>query len=146
MKLPELTVGAVIFNPEEKILLCRSHRWDNKYIIPGGHVEYGERLEDALRREIFEETGLEIHSIQPLGMKECLYSNSYYQDRHFLFLDYRCRSESSKVCLNHEAEEYVWASLADLDRYPLGGFTASLLQKLVDPDDTEHLERIYYNY
>jgi len=56
MKYPELTVSALIYNPQDQILLCRSHKWDDRYSIPGGHVEYGETLEEALRREIDEET------------------------------------------------------------------------------------------
>ncbi|ADL12770.1 NUDIX hydrolase [Acetohalobium arabaticum DSM 5501] len=57
MKYPEPTVGAVIFNPDDEILLCKSNKWDNKYVIPGGHIELGERMEKALIREIKEEKG-----------------------------------------------------------------------------------------
>ena len=48
MKYPEPTVGAIIFNPDNKILLCKSHKWNNQYIIPGGHIELGEGMEEAL--------------------------------------------------------------------------------------------------
>lgn len=44
-KYPEPTVSAVIFNPAGKILLCKSHKWGNKYVIPGGHIELGEKGE-----------------------------------------------------------------------------------------------------
>ena len=145
MKYPELTVSAVIFNSENKILLCRSHKWDDKYIIPGGHVEHNEKLEDALQREILEETGLEIYDIKLLGLKECFYSSSYYTDRHFIFLDYTCRTDSDKVVLNNEAQEYSWAALEDISDYPLGGFTEQLLNKLKNQDSTDR-EYIYYNY
>ena len=145
MKHPELTVSAVIFNSENKILLCRSHKWDNKYVIPGGHVEYNERLEDALRREILEETGLQIYDIKPVGLKECFYNNDYYSDIHFIFMDYTCRTDSKEVVLNDEAQEFIWADLDDLSKYPLGGFTGSLLNKLKSKDNTDR-EYIYYNY
>ncbi len=60
MKYPEPTVGAIIFNPDNKILLCKSHKWNNKYVIPGGHIELGwKKMEEDFKREIFEETGLE---------------------------------------------------------------------------------------
>ena len=146
MKYPELTVSAVIFNSNNEILLCRSHKWDDKYVIPGGHVEYGEKLEDALRREILEETGLIISDIKPLGIKECFYNNGYYKDRHFIFLDYTCNANTEEVILNDEAEEYVWSKLKDLFKYELGGFTEALLNKLLKNNDKEKGERIYYNY
>lgn len=48
-QFPEPTVGALIFNPEGKVLLMKSHKWHHKYVLPGGHVELGEKLEEALR-------------------------------------------------------------------------------------------------
>jgi hypothetical protein len=44
---PEPTVGAFIFNAEGKLLLLESHKWPGRYVVPGGHVELGERLEEA---------------------------------------------------------------------------------------------------
>ena len=67
---PEPTVGALIFNQADKILLIKSHKWHNQYVVPGGHIELGETMEDALRREIEEETGLSIHDIG--YQQECL--------------------------------------------------------------------------
>jgi nucleoside triphosphatase len=143
---PELTVSAVIFNKADQILLCKSHKWDNKYIIPGGHVELGEKLEDALKREILEETALEIHSIKLIGIKECFYSNNYYKNRHFIFIDYICKTETANVVLNDEAEDYIWVSLENVDKYDLGGFTGSLINKIADDKDSSDKEEIYYNY
>ncbi len=57
-KYPDPTVGALIFNPEDKVLICKSHKWNDQYVIPGGHIELGEKMEDALKLEVLEETGL----------------------------------------------------------------------------------------
>ena len=59
-KYPEPTVGALIFNQEKEIFLMTSPKWKGKYVIPGGHIEMGEEIEQALRREIKEETNLNI--------------------------------------------------------------------------------------
>ena len=51
---PEPTVGALIFNAEGKLFLMQSHKWKGKYVMPGGHIELGERMLDALKREVKE--------------------------------------------------------------------------------------------
>lgn len=146
MKYPEPTVGAIIFNPENEILLCKSHKWDNKYIIPGGHIELGEKMKKALEREIFEETGLEIYDIQLISIKESVYDKSFHEKKHFIFIDYICKTDSFKVTLNEEAQEYEWVDLNDIDNYELGGFVESLLMKLKDKDKSNNKTEIFYNY
>ncbi len=39
---PEPTVRILIFNPRGEMLLTKSHKWNDKYVIPGGHIELGE--------------------------------------------------------------------------------------------------------
>lgn len=145
MAYPEVTVGAVIFNNENKLLLCKSHKWNNQYVIPGGHIELGESMEAALRREIREETALEIYDIKLVGIKECIYSDTFYEKRHFIFMDYVCRTSKDKVTLNEEAEEYVWITMEEMGRYDLGGFTRDLLQNIKERD-RDRLIEIFYNY
>lgn len=121
MKYPEPAVSAVIFNPDDEVLLCRSRKWGDKYVIPGGHVELGESLEDALRREVKEETGLEVYDLKLISLKECIDSDSFHEKKHFIFIDYSCRTGSREVVLNDEAQEYVWVKLDDIENYELGG-------------------------
>lgn len=145
-KYPEPTVSAIIFNPEGKILLCKSHKWGDKYVIPGGHIELGEKLEEALKREIWEETGLDIYDIRLISLKESIYSDTFYDKKHFIFIDYICKTDSSNVSLNHEAEEYEWADLDQIEYYDLGGFTRELLVKLRSGDESQDSIKIFYNY
>jgi nucleoside triphosphatase len=51
-QFPEPTVGALIFNQKEEILLIKSAKWHGKYVMPGGHIELGEKYQEALKREI----------------------------------------------------------------------------------------------
>ncbi|ERI93689.1 hydrolase, NUDIX family [Clostridiales bacterium oral taxon 876 str. F0540] len=145
-RYPEPTVSAIIFNSDGKVLLCKSHKWDNKYVIPGGHVELGEKLEEALKREIREETGLEIYDIKLISLKESIYSDTFEEKKHFIFIDYVCKTLSSEVRLNDEAEEYEWADLEEIERYDLGGFTKELLIQLRDRNESQHSVNIFYNY
>jgi nucleoside triphosphatase len=142
---PEPTVGAVIFNPENKVLLCKSKKWGNSYVFPGGHIEPGEKMEDALRREVQEETGLEIFDIQLISLQEAVYSDTFEEKRHFIFIDFLCKSTSSNVILNDEAEEFVWVSLEDIETYNLGGFTRRFFEELKN-EKSNYRQKILYSY
>lgn len=145
-KYPEPTVSAVIFNPEGKILLCKSHKWQNKYVIPGGHIELGEKMEEALKREILEETGLTIYDLKLISLKESIFNDKFQEKKHFIFIDYICKTDSINVSLNDEAEEYEWVDLEQIESYDLGGFVKELLLKLRDKDELQNSTKIFYNY
>ena len=127
-RYPEPTVGALILNSQDEILLVRSHKWRDKYVIPGGHIELGERMEDALQREIAEETGLVIKDIEFIGHQEFVYDDAFWKKRHFIFFDYVCRTDSVQVTLNHEAQEYVWVSLERALAHPVEPYTRSTIE------------------
>ena len=110
---PEPTVGALIFNKAGRLLLVKSHKWRGRYVVPGGHIELGERMVDALKREIREETGLEIYGIEFIGIQEFVFGRDFWKKRHYLFLDFSCRAKSSKVTLNSESEEYRWMTIRE---------------------------------
>ncbi|CAH2215421.1 NUDIX domain-containing protein [Tepidibacter aestuarii] len=145
-KYPEPTVGAVIFNPEGKILLCKSNKWNDQYVIPGGHIELGEKMEDALKREILEETGLHIYDIKLISLKESVYSDTFHEKKHFIFIDYQCKTDSINVQLNDEADAYEWVDLEEIENYDLGGFVKELLLKLKNKKQAINNVDIFYNY
>ena len=84
-KYPEPTVGALIFNSDGKIFLMKSHKWRDKYVIPGGRVELGERIEDALKREIKEETGLKIHDVEFICFQEFIFDDFFWKKNILFF-------------------------------------------------------------
>ena len=119
---PEPTVGAFIFNSKGELLLLQSHKWPGRYVVPGGHVELGERLEEAVVRETMEETGLEVHAIEFINFQQFIYDPAFWKKRHFIFFDFACKTDSVDVRLNDEAEGYVWvephqALTLELDTY-----------------------------
>ncbi len=122
-KYPEPTVGALIFNTENKILLVRSHKWRDKYVIPGGHIELGETNLKALIREIKEETGLDIYDIEYIGFQEFIYDEAFWKMRHYIFFDYMCKTDGTKVELNSESEEYVWVTLEEANNFDVEPYT-----------------------
>ena len=65
-----LTIDCVVFNQQNELLLIKRGRqpFQGKYALPGGWVEYGETVEQAALRELKEETGVEAHSLQLIGV------------------------------------------------------------------------------
>ena len=130
-RYPEPTVGALIFNPEGKILLIKSHKWRGKYVIPGGHIELGERMEDALKREIKEETGFDIHDIKFICFQEFIFVPAFYKRKHFIFFDFACKTDSTDVKLNQEAEEYAWVTLDEALKLDIEPYTKRTIEEYI---------------
>jgi nucleoside triphosphatase len=126
---PEPTVGALIFDREGKLFLMKSHKWLGKYVVPGGHIELGESLEEALRREVKEETNLEIDQIEFLCFQEFIYDDSFWKRSHFIFFDFACKMKSGEVRLNDEAEEYLWIEPEKAYNLPLDGYTERAIEE-----------------
>ena len=105
---PEPTVGAFIFNAKGELLLLQSHKWPGRYVVPGGHVELGERLEQAVIRESKEETGLDVYAVAFINFQEFIYDPAFWKPRHFIFFDFACKTDGTQVSLNDEAEGYIW--------------------------------------
>ncbi len=131
-KYPEPAVGALILNPEGKIFLMKSHKWHGQYVIPGGHIELGETIEDALKREVKEETNLDIYDIEFLIFQEFIYDKSFWKRDHYIFFDYLCRTDSRDVILNEEAEEYRWLSVEDALKLPVEHYTRVVIEKYLE--------------
>jgi len=120
---PEVTVGALIFNKEDKVFLMISPKWKDKYTIPGGHIELGETTEQALKREIKEETSLNIYDIKFILLQEFIFGEEFYKKKHFIFLDYICKTDDKEVELNEEGSSYVWIDIDESLKLPLNPYT-----------------------
>src|SRR5207245_3375703 len=96
---PEPTVGALIVNNEGKNLLARSRKWFDRYTLPGGHIEVGETMVDAVKREVKEEVGLDVDVVDMLLMQEVIFAPEFYKKKHFIFIDFYCESKNEQVKL-----------------------------------------------
>lgn len=126
---PLATVGALIFNDADEVLMIRTHKWSNLWGIPGGKIKWGEASVDALRREIKEETGLDVTDIRFVLVQDCIHSKEFYRDAHFVLLNYTCHCAGKPVVtLNDEAREFRWISTAGALKMPLNTPTRILLE------------------
>jgi phosphoglycolate phosphatase-like HAD superfamily hydrolase/ADP-ribose pyrophosphatase YjhB (NUDIX family) len=125
---PIVTVGALIFNDSNQVLMVRTHKWSNLWGIPGGKIKWGEPAEEALRRELKEETALDITDIDFVLVQDCIHSKEFYRDTHFVLLNYTCRcSGAPAVRLNEEAREFRWATTDEALAMPINAPTRKLL-------------------
>jgi len=126
---PLATVGALIFNARNEVLLIRTHKWSDKWGIPGGKIKRGEKAVAALRRELREETGLNITDIRFVLVQDCISSKEFYRNAHFVLLNYTCRAtaRNPQVVLNEEAQAYQWLPLAQARKLKLNKPTQVLL-------------------
>jgi len=132
-KYPEPTVGALILNEEGKVLLVKSFKWEGYYTVPGGHVEVGETMEEAVKREVREEVGLEVEPIEFLRIQQAICPKEFYKEGHFIFLDFLCKTKNSNVKLDgKEIQEYIWVEPEKALKLNLETFTRNLIKKFLE--------------
>ncbi len=109
-KIPEVVVGVLIYNNKNEIFLAKCSKWKNKWVVPGGHLEYGETLDNCVKREVKEETDLDITKIKLISTQESVFSKEFHEKRHMIFLDFAAKARTNDIKLNKELQEYKWIS------------------------------------
>ena len=104
----EVVVSALIEDSAGRILLVKQPKWQNKWTLPGGHIEPGETIKKAVLREAFEETGLSLKFVKILVSGELISTKDFHRPAHFIYIDTFCTTKNSDVKLNREANEYIW--------------------------------------
>src|ERR1700723_2356739 len=113
---PYLAVSAAIFR-DGKVLIVRRGRAPAKgiYPLPGGGVELGETLEQAVMREVREETGLAIEPLSLAGFRQVITRDAEGKiERHFVILPFAARYLAGEISLNAELAEAKWLLPAEL--------------------------------
>ncbi|MBD3245173.1 MAG: nucleotide exchange factor GrpE [Candidatus Moranbacteria bacterium] len=110
-KTIKIGIGALIFN-KEKMLLCKSNgKWGKKWLIPGGKMSFGETIEETIKREIKEETDLDIEVKKIKNIKSVINPKEFYKKNvHFLMVDVIAETSSDKVKLDDEHKDFKWVT------------------------------------
>jgi mutator protein MutT len=134
---PIVGVGAVIVDGDRVVLVKRAHEpLKGEWSLPGGTVEVGETLAEAVAREVREETGLNVH-VGPLV--EVL--DRVHRDRderveyHFVLLDYRCTVVSGTLTYGSDASDVCWATKNELTRFGLSDAARRVVAKALELGD-----------
>lgn len=126
---PEPTTGALVVNKDGKILLVKSFKWYDKWTIPGGHIELGETMEHAAKREMKEEVGLDVEIVDFLGVQEAIFTTEFTKRKHFVFLDFVAKCENDKVKAdNDEIQNFIWVDPEEALKLDLESFTKKRLE------------------
>ena len=113
---PYLAVSAAIFR-DGRVLIVRRARppAHGLYTLPGGGVELGETLEQAIIREVREETGLEIAPLALVGFREAIARDAAGRvERHFVILPFASRWIRGEIALSEELAEAHWRKPGEL--------------------------------
>ena len=113
---PYLAVSAAIFR-DGKVLIVRRARppANGLYTLPGGGVELGETLEEAVIREVKEETALDVEPVALAGYRQAISRDAQGGvERHFVILPFAARWIAGEVTLNEELGEALWLEPAEL--------------------------------
>lgn len=111
-KGPGLAVDAIILDGEAVVLVKRKNRpYAGMWALPGGFVEYGETVEDAVKREVLEETGLLVEIEKLVGV----YSDPNRDPRgHTVSVVFLCRKAGGRMKADSDAADVGVFPLAKL--------------------------------
>ncbi len=134
-KHPLLGVGALIFTSSGRrgpILLVErgGNPLKGFWSLPGGLVETGETLEDAVRREILEETGLRIQPVSRFEIFERIMLDAQGKaEYHYVLADYICKVVGGSLRAGDDVSRAAWVRRSELGNYRITEGTREVIEK-----------------
>ena len=118
----QLPIAICLVERDGKILITRrvdsEPLWDKKWEFPGGKIDFGETPEQAVAREVLEETGLEIQSPELLGHHTFVWDLPTSKIQVFIFL-FRASADKNEVTLSlRENDLYKWVTAKECSAMP----------------------------
>ena len=128
---PVVGVGAVVLDEHRVLLVKRGHApLKGRWSLPGGAVEVGETLEEAVAREVLEETGVTIE-VGPIV--EVLDRISRDVDgrveHHFVLVDFVARPSGGVLRSASDADDAQWVLVSELEKYEVAPVTVGVIHK-----------------
>jgi mutator protein MutT len=130
-RYPLVGVGALIFNRGRILMVQRAKQpLAGKWSLPGGLVETGESLRDAVCREVWEETGLEIEPLGVLEIFERIMRNTEgVAEYHYVLIDYVCRVAGGELRAADDACGVAWVRQRALEKLDITEGTLAVIEK-----------------
>jgi 8-oxo-dGTP diphosphatase len=131
---PIVGVGAIVFE-EDRVVLIRRGKDPGRgtWSIPGGVVRVGEPLEKAVRRELREETGLEVGALRLVEVFERVIPDERGRVLyHYVLIDYLCRVAENRLRAGSDALEAAFYPMSALDQLELTPGTGPVILKALE--------------
>jgi len=124
-------VGALIFEGDSILLVERAGEPLKGYwSLPGGLVETGELIEDAVRREVREETGLLVELLSRFDIFERIMRDAEGRaEYHYVLVDYICRVVGGASCAGDDVSRLEWVKRPELGNYRLTEGTLEAIER-----------------
>jgi ADP-ribose pyrophosphatase YjhB (NUDIX family) len=125
-------VGALIFDGDRILLIERGREpLKGQWSLPGGGVETGERLEEALIREVREETGLQVETKEVAVIFERIISDRDGKpEYHYLLIDFLCKVTGGTLCAGDDSSCAAWFSIDELPNLSLTEGTLNVIRRV----------------
>ena len=126
---PVVGVGGVVVKDGKALIVKRAHEpRKGEWSIPGGRVELGESLVEAARREIKEETGLDVDVGPIIEVFDRIHRADGRVRYHFVIVDYLCTCRGGELCAGDDAEDAAWVSGNELEAYGVNEHAARVIR------------------
>jgi 8-oxo-dGTP diphosphatase len=110
---PLVGVGAIVVDNGRVLLVCRGREpMKGHWTLPGGVLELGESLVDGVKREIVEETGLEVEPIELVEVLDRIHRDGERVRYHYVIADYLCRVTGGELRAASDADAVRWVERA----------------------------------
>jgi 8-oxo-dGTP diphosphatase len=128
---PLVGVGGVVIRDERTLLIRRgSAPLEGEWSIPGGMLELGETILEGVRRELLEETAIEVRVLDLIEVFERVTRDEVGKLKyHFVILDYLCEAVRGEAQAGSDVTEVAWARESELSKYSLTPTATRVIQK-----------------
>jgi len=130
-----IVVVAVIKDKDGRVLLGKKRQdvgpYPNKWHLPGGKVEIGQEiLADSLKREVKEETGLDVLDAQPIFFDEDITEDKHGVTTHYIFLDFECKIREGCAVPSADLVTLQWFKKTELEQLDINKPSLRLFRKI----------------
>jgi len=122
----------LVVNSNGEVLIVRTTKWRGTWGVPGGKLDWGESLQEALLREFREEVALELQQVRFALLQEAILDPQFHVPAHFVLVNYYAFSASTEVVPNEEIVEWAWLPPEEALSYSLNNFTERLVRDCIE--------------